>query len=405
MVMWQPQRRQLSEAEEEKVFKCAESCGAQRTNREELDENFRCKDCANKRLANALSAIKPTGGIVTNVVKKAHRKPCEGCGYNGWSAGEYYVYCHLVPHEYDSKTTRKFCLSCAEEEFSENVKDATEALRQRKEALEQALQDLKHIHADMRQKVRDWLERNNVFHAGLSVEQLVAVALERVERDIQVAEALRQRKEALEQAIEDLEHIHADTRQKVRDWLERNKDDFNELSVEDLVALALERVERDIQVAESLRQRKGALEQALQDLKHLHASTKQKVRDWLDHNNDFYADLSADQLVAVAAERVELESQIEAISSGMPASMVLTQVKSPSMHKKRCSEVGCGYKGWKLGDYYVYNGESPRGTDKLCLKCAMKRYGGDPTHGLPEELLADLPSTVSRLCRQLFAHV
>jgi len=262
MVMYQPgPPPAASGSVEEKVYKCVE-CDAVRSHREELDENFRCRGCATQLLVRALNAIKPVGCIEAKLVKQPHTIPCSisSCKYNDWSGGDYkyYVQCHEVPGVFHSETSRKYCLRCAEEVFDERIKEAEEALRERNEALDDAI-----------------------------------------------------------------ERIHASTRQKVRDWVH-------------------------------------------------------------DHEASF-ADLSVGQLVALAVVQVEDEPQVNANSSAMPESMVVSPVIRPEKHKKMCAQ--CFKRQWHLGEYYVYDSVNPVGTDKFCLHCAQVKWPENFGFGLVEEPL------------------
>jgi DNA-directed RNA polymerase subunit RPC12/RpoP len=330
---------------EEKVYKCIE-CDAVRSHRDELDENFRCRGCATQLLVSALNAIKPTGCMEAKPVKQTHKNPCSisSCKYSDWDYGDYYVYKHEVPGVYHSETSLKFCLSCAEKEFDEKIKEAAEALRKRNEALDGAIEDIENISASTRQRVRDWVhERKNNF-ADISAEQLVALALERVELNIQKAEALRVRNQAINEAIAGIENIPASTRQKVRRWVRLYKSDHTGKSVE--------------------------------------------------------------ELVAHARECVELESQLADISSAMPEYMACSPVRSPSKHKKKCFK--CDKREWNLGEYYFYNQDNPLKTAKFCLKCAKEVFvGGEQliTAGASTSTSTGcgsrLPDSLRRICRQL----
>jgi hypothetical protein len=46
-------------------------------------------------------------------------------------------------------------------------------------------------------------------------------------------------------------------------------------------------------------------------------------------------------------------------------------------HRKGCSE--CGYNRWEPGEYYVFDENQPRGTDKFCMNCAEMLFdvGGE----------------------------
>ena len=66
----------------------------------------------------------------------------------------------------------------------------------------------------------------------------------------------------------------------------------------------------------------------------------------------------------------ETSARMREVEEALPVNMALLEVVGAD--STPCSD--CGKSSWGYGEYYVYDAQQPRGSDKFCLDCAHMKY-------------------------------